>query len=404
MKKSILLSTVVSSVLFGGGDITSVGELHSSSADFWGMVGFSYQFQDDNSFDFKDKENNQFSSIAVIGVENHTDSEGFGFGAEVASWSDFGFDIADSPRVEAPDQTGAEVSQAYLTFTTGNSAFKAGRQALPKAVSPWAWTDRTSGVLDWTFDGLVVANADLADTTLVGAWIIQASHNRDVEYHVSDSSGLFMLGIINRSVENTTIVANAYYVPDSKLNNLWSSTLNSYEDTWSGWISIVQNSDICNWGVQGAYVDGDVDGWNATYAISAKIGSNWNDLSAELIASYINDGDYSLRLGGSGAEDSALWSDQEMAGDTYGANQWAFMGKFEYSLDFGKLYGSIAYYDYDTHKIWGDEDRAVGMRVGYKFAVVGIDTKVEYRYRDIEYYNSSSQNRQRVRIEAFYRF
>ncbi len=50
---------------------------------------------------------------------------------------------------------------------------------------------------------MVVANTDLEDTTLVGAWMKNAVNEND-KVDISDD-GLFALGIINKSVANTTM-------------------------------------------------------------------------------------------------------------------------------------------------------------------------------------------------------
>jgi hypothetical protein len=311
MKKSLLLSIAASTIIFAGGDIAPVEPAAPASADFWGQIGFAYQFQDEDwkNLSFGDTEDNAFSTSIVLGVEKEL-GYGFGFGAELAGWTDFGLDIADGSRVESPDQTSAEVSQAYLTYTFGNTAIKAGRQALPKAVSPWAWSDRSAGVIDWSYDGIVVANTDLADTTLLGAWIAQAYHNSDQQAHISDSAGLFMLGFINKSLSNTTITVSGYYVPENKLD---LNNAGTAKDNWSLWAVAESNINDINFGVEGVYVDGDYSNADATFAIAGKIGSQWGNFDAQLIASYISDGDYSIAMvgAGTGVEDSALWTDNE---------------------------------------------------------------------------------------------
>jgi hypothetical protein len=413
MKKSLLLSIAASAMIFAGGDIAPVEPAAPASADFWGQIGFAYQAQDEDwkGLDFGDESNNAFSATVVLGVEKEL-GYGFGFGAELAGWSAFGLDIADGARVESPSQSAAEVSQAYLTYTFGNTAIKAGRQALPKAVSPWAWSDRSAGVIDWSYDGIVVANTDLADTTLIGAWISQIYHNGDEQYHVSDSAGLFMLGMVNKSISNTTLFLSGYYVTDSlyDINNPLPGNGSTAKDTWSFWADAVTELNGVTLGVQGAYVDGDYANTDATYAIAGKVGSKWGKFDAELIASYINDGDYSLMLGGTGLEDSALWTDNEENADRYtgmgsgnSQGQSAVLLKAGYALPVGKLYGSVGYWDFDNAGN-GDIDNTFGARVGYKLNIMGVDSKVEYRYRDRSLKNSPDQTRQRIRVEAYYKF
>jgi len=409
MKKGLLLSVVASTMIFAGGDIAPVEPAAPASADFWGQIGFYYQAEDldwvPNS-KFGDKWNNWFGVTAVLGVEKQL-GYGFGFGAELAGWSDLGLDLGGRSGFFSSglssliqDSTSAEVSQAYLTYTFGNTAIKAGRQALPKAVSPWAWSSRTGGVIDWSFDGIVVANTDLTDTTLVAAWIDQASANQQLKnIDLSDSSGLFMLAMINKSLANTTLSMSAYYVPKANFN--------FKEDMWSVWASAVGNVDTITWGLQGAYVDGDDPAGisqKATYAVAAKIGSTWGDLDAQLVAGYINDGDFSLKTAGAGplGSASALWTfNGDFGGDIVGDNVWSIRADAGYKLPVGKVFGKIGYWNAGSKALW---DSAIGVRVGYAVKIAGINTKVEYRYLNQDMSVGSDHTRQRIRVEAYYKF
>ncbi|ADV47304.1 hypothetical protein [Nitratifractor salsuginis] len=423
MKKGLLLSVAASAIIFAGGDIAPVEPAAPASADFWGQIGFRYEA---NSFDgdalsivngmpvwnhtkvdFGDEENNKFSTSVVLGVEKQL-GYGFGFGAEVAGWTDFGFDIADNAAVVASDATSAEVSQAYLTYSFGNTAIKAGRQALPKAVSPWAWSDRDAGVLDITYEGVVIANTDIQDTTLVGAYVANAV-NEDTTIHIGengDIDGLYMLAVINKSLANTTLSASAYYLPKA-------ISATSSDAEWSLWASAVGNVDSINWGLQGVYVDGDANGKDATYGIAGKIGSSWGDFDASLIAAYVNDGDFSMKTAGTGASTSAFWGNSigglMTGGDTlYNTDQTIIRAVASYKIWNGKIYGELAYDNFgDNWKniLSGEFDDAYGARIGYKFNVAGVDANIEYRYVN---YNATANwddlTLQRIRVEAYYKF
>ncbi len=404
-RKIIILSALASSMLFAGGEVEPmVPLLPEKSVDFYGNAGLYYQFQDQGNQDFGDKDNNAFSATITLAVEGNLFGN-LGFGVEVAGWSDFGLDIAGGSRVESPDQTDAEISRAYLKYTTGDISVKAGRQVLTKADSPWLWTDRSAGVTDWTYDGVVITNKSFSDTTVTGAYIARSFHNNYEDYHMSDGSGLFMLGLMNKSLADTVIRANAYYLPDSEMNSLWNPAVTGKDDTWSIWVSSETEYETFNWGIQGVYVDGDVSNWDATYGVALKIGSAWGNLSSELIGAYINDGDYSMRMAGSGKEDGGFWTDHEISADTYGADQWILYAKGAYSLgEYGQLYATAGYWNFDSHPVWGDEEEAYGLRAGYKFKISEVNAKVEYRYRDIKYYSSSSDDRSRLRFEAYYKF
>ncbi|WP_292656151.1 hypothetical protein [Nitratifractor sp.] len=428
MKKGLLLSVVASTMIFAGGDIAPVEPAAPASADFWGQIGFSYDFNDNGTYNLGDKENNAFSAAVVLGVEKQL-GHGFGVGFEVAGWTDFGLGISGGPRVTETlsrdwlahqmtdgwynKNSSAEVSQAYLTYSFGNTAIKVGRQALPKAVSPWAWSDRTVGVIDYSYDAIVIANTDLPDTTLVGAWVLNVAENSDTIKLGANGNGIFMLAAINKSLANTTLSASAYYFPDFDfklpfIGWLWGDA--NAKDVWSVWASAVTKFDDINAGLQVAYVDGDYSNTDATFGIAGKIGSSWGDLDATLVASYINDGDYSLKTAGAGAlgvgDTSAFWGNGFGGTFTNGdisdaGSVTALRVDLGYKLPVGKLYGGIGYAWYSDDTSSTANQDGFGARIGYTFPVMdtGVHAKVEYRYAD-----NYQKTHQRVRVEAFYKF
>ena len=431
MKKGLLLSVVASTMIFAGGDIAPVEPAAPASADFWGQIGFSYDFNDwdvPGKTSFTDKDNNTFSTAVVLGVEKEL-AYGFGFGAEVAGWTDFGLDIANGSRVGVPvimdynagDPTHAEVSQAYLTYTFGNTAIKAGRQALPKAVSPWAWSDRTVGVIDVAYDAIVIANTDIANTTLVGAWVANAVEGNSPTHIGAGNTGIFMLAVVNKSLANTTLTASGYYFPKANFDLPNGGYLpGNAADMWSIWGSAVTNFDSVTVGLQAAYVDGDNVGTgktpipvigskqNATYAIAGKIGSSWGDFDATLVAAYVNDGSYSLKTAGSTVGTSAFWGNSFGGffdnGDVLkGYDKTTVRVDANYKLSVGKLYGGIGYANYGSGYKYND---GFGGRVGYAFPIMntGVNGKVEYRYANYNGNGTTDKTLQRVRVEASYKF
>ncbi len=381
MKKGLLLSVVASGFIFAGGNIAPAAPVVPAAApaacDFWGSIGARYEFKDNGTnYKLGDKENNTWKTTVVLGVEKQL-AYGFGFGAEVAATSQLGLnDIA------AKTDESAELSELYLTYKTGNTAFKAGRQALPKSLSPWAWTDTTLNRKDTTFEGLVVVNTDLADTTLVGAWIAKAgtgSHFGNV--NGKNAKGLFMLAAQNKSIANTTLTGSAYYITELKAKSVWATV-----ETKAGAVNL---------GLQAAYAK--FDGKKGTFGIAGNISGNLGAVNTKVTLAYLNDGESSLVLGGT----SAFWGNS-FAG-SFGANAKANNKQKIARLDLGykipnagKVYFSTAADKPDTGKT------AFGAALGYKFKVAGIKSKIEYRY--IKNKDFSSRKDQRIRVEGVYNF
>ncbi len=395
MKKGLLLSVVASGILFAGGDIAPVQPVVPAAApascDFWGSLGARYEFiKDSASADSWGKKDNTWKTALVLGVEKKL-GYGFGFGAELGAYSHLGLtDIATNTANRA------EISQLYLTYKTGNTAFKAGRQALPKTLSPWAWSDRTVGVLDRAFNGLVVVNTDLANTTLVGAWIASVTDTTS-SIKISDNStnkGLFMVAAEYTGVANTTLDVSAYYVP-----KFFSA--NKAYSIWASGKTKVNNLDL---GLQLAYAK--QDGSKATVGAAGYVGTTFGNIDAKLTVAYIKDGGTTLNLGGT----SGFWGNvaySNFGGDiinpTDGAKQKIAKLDVGYKLpnNYGKLYAGVAYDDVSDSTVL---DKSLAARLGYSFKVSGINAKIEYRYTKNTPVSGSARKIQKVRVEGIYKF
>jgi hypothetical protein len=119
----------------------------------------------------------------------------------------------------------------YLTYGFGNTTLKLGRQELPKALSPFAFSEGWN-VFKNTFDAALVVNTDIANTTIVGAWVGGANRNGIGAFadltdfnSVNDDDGIYMLTVQNKSFEGLTLTGTWYfasdYVANEDANILW---------------------------------------------------------------------------------------------------------------------------------------------------------------------------------------
>ena len=381
MKKSLLLSVVATGFIFAGGDIAPVAPVQPTVApaacDFWGTLAARYEFKKDGEYNLGDKENNTWRTVIVLGVEKQF-GYGFGFGAELGAQTDLGLDIAD----KGANGTSSELSQLYLTYKNGNTLIKAGRQALPKSLSPWAWSDRTAGLLDKAFEGVVVVNTDIKDTTLVGAWVARyAMDNKSIRLNGENNKGVFMLAVQNKSIANTTVTASIYYAPKPL-------------KATSAWLSVESKAGNVDLGLQLAYAK--VKGLNLkkTMGVAAYAGTNVNGLNARLTVAYIDDGASPLAMGTT----SGFWGNSfggAFGGDTMGAKQKIARVDVSYKIaGYGKVYGGVG-----VDKVTGGKTM-VGGRVGYDFKVADVNAKIEYRYHK----DNSSVKHHRIRVQGVYKF
>jgi len=392
MKKGLLLSIAASAVVFAGGDIAPVEPVQPAPAaapaacDFWGSLAARYDANKiETSADEFGSYDDKATLAVVLGVEKDL-GYGFGFGAELGAsmWANF------DPFAKGET---AELSQLYLTYKYGNTAVKAGRMALPKAVSPLAFSDRTAGVVDRAYNGVTVVNTDLADTTLVGAWFDSvADDNTNTRIRLAEN-GLFMLGAINKSIENTTL-STAVYFAQGEAGKVFT------EDYLSVWGAAESSISGINVGLQGVYAKDDNYDDDETYGVAGYVGTNYNGFDVKLTLAYLNDGKASIKYTGNGSA-SGFWGGTYylFGGDinTDKGEQKIARLDLGYNIDgYGKVYGGVAADKSDL------PETEIAARVGYKFNVAGVDAKVEYRYYQD---GSSAQNQKhRIRVEGVYKF
>ena len=304
MKKTLLLSVVASTMIMAGGDIAPVepvveAPVEVSGWEFGGQAVGYYQTRDSAANDLFSQE----SARANVGIQFRAINKdllwGFGAGVEVnglGTWGlqeDVVFDGMQNPR------NSGWISQAYLTYGFGDTTIKAGRQELPKALSPFAFSEGWN-VFKNTFDAALIVNSSLQDTTLVGAWVAKANFNApgsDMSNFRSvnpdgagfssgavdgDDQGIFMLTAQNKSIDGLTLTGTYYY----------ANEFVGADDAHILWGDAKFALSSFNIGLQGGTVmsDGFTLGDEDTLAYGAKIGGNFGMFDATLAYSGVDNG------------------------------------------------------------------------------------------------------------------
>jgi len=303
MKKILLLSVVASTMIMAGGDIAPVEPVVEAPApapakadsgwDFGGQAVLYYQTRDSNKADLFDQEASRANAGVQLRATNKDIFAGIGAGVEVNGLATLGLqeDVVAGVMQSAgtADTRGGWISQAYLTYTAGNTNFKAGRQELPKSLSPFAFSENWN-VFKNTFDALLVVNSDLPDTTLVGAVVAKNNVNgvgADMSQFKStnpkdngDDNFVYMLTAQNKSIDGLTLTGTGYYGPDmaktDDITILWGDA----------------KFDISEFAIalQGGTVMSDAFK-NDTTAFGAKVGAKFGMFNTSLAYSSVDDGD-----------------------------------------------------------------------------------------------------------------
>ena len=321
MKKTLLLSVVASTMIMAGGDIAPVEPVvvepvaEVSGWEFGGQGVLYYQTVDGwGNKDLFDSGNSKAAAGVQLRAVNKDIFAGIGAGVELSGISDLYLyddvvsglvqnannyaDVRDADSVNSS----AAFTQAYLTYGIANTSIKVGRQLLPKALSPFAFSEGWN-VFKNSFEAALIVNTDLPDTTLVGAYVWRSNSslgdlNNFTDLSVLDKAapdaavadnGVYMLTAQNKSIDKLTLTGTWYMAPEMVLgaddaNVLWADAKYGFGEDMYGLVI----------GVQGGTVMLDTAGLDDTTAWGAKIGGNFDLFDASIAYSSVDDGTVSI--------------------------------------------------------------------------------------------------------------
>ncbi len=353
MKKTLLLSVVASTMIMAGGDIAPVepvveAPVEVSGWDFSGQAVLYYQTRDvwgdgslfeqhsHSDIEGAGRVGNSIASAGIqVGAVNKDIFAGIGAGFEMSGISDLylanevvngltqnaGNTVNPQGSVlydEFNVNSGAAITQAYLTYGIGNTSIKGGRQLLPKSLSPFAFSEGWN-VFKNTFDAALIVNTDLPDTTLVGAYVSQANSTlgdlndfTDLDTAATVSidgervriggaglaeDGVWMLTAANKSIENLTLTGTWYYAANmvadvADANVLWADAKYNFGENMYGLVlglqgGVVLTDEPLIGGAGGLQIQD-------TTAFGAKIGGNFEYFDASIAYSSVDDGSVSI--------------------------------------------------------------------------------------------------------------
>jgi hypothetical protein len=309
MKKTLLLSVVASTMIMAGGDIAPVEpvvEAPAVEAAGWDLSGNAvvYYQTDDQGLSGATVGDlfEQGSSAADAGIQlratNADVVAGIGAGVEVSGLATLSLErdvVSGVMQTANGDLHGGWISQAYLTYGAGNTSIKVGRQELPKALSPFAYSEGWN-VFKNTFDAALLVNTDIANTTIVGAWVKannvngMAADMADFN-NINEQDGVYLLTVQNKSIADLTLTGSYYYAADMD-----AFGLGTIDDLNILWGDAAYNAGNFNVAVQGGQITHDVAPDDIT-AFGAKIDTSVNGINLMAAYSDVQDG-FMFQVGG----------------------------------------------------------------------------------------------------------
>ena len=294
MKKALLLSVIASTMIMAGGDIAPVEpvvEVEAPAPSGWTFTGQGvvyYQTADELGAgvaprSLTDQESSSANAGVSLKAENKDIIGGLGAGVKLVGVGTLGLEedvVSNVMQTADGSLNGGAITELYLTYGIGNTLIKVGRQTLPKALSPLAFSESWN-VFENTFEAALIVNSDIPNTTLVGAYV--RGHNthtdlNDFNAGLLGDDGAFMLTAAYADAFNVT--GTAYYLPD---------VANSGEDLMALWVDAGFNVSDFNIGVQGGYYTSDLFA-DDTYAVGAKFGANFDPVTVGAAVTWVNDG------------------------------------------------------------------------------------------------------------------
>ena len=263
----------------------------------------------------------QDSSDANFGLQINANSDlgnGFGLGLQGTGLSTWGLEkqVVSGTKQSgvglSGDTTGAGdyfgITKAYLTKQIGKTTLKAGRQELPKSLSPLAFSEGWN-VFKNTFDAVVAINGDIPDTTVVGAYVSRSNKHGDLNTF-SDLAANTPLGVrtgtINEGAYMLTVANKSSKIVQPTLSFYSLKDIVGAESGTALWADVQVDAGLpVKLALQGGQIDPGTQGalnLKETTVYGAKLSAKVSGVALSLAYSDVDDGSVSVQNVGTGVK------------------------------------------------------------------------------------------------------
>ena len=313
---------------------------------------------------------------------------GFGFQSSASPWAD-----EDGKTMFKKDMwgSGAELSQAYLSYTMSKTTVKVGRQYIKVPLLKGSG----SRVNKESYEGATIISKDLPKTTLYAAYIqkFQSRTDQNGDFGEFENLGTdvdygYALAVENKSLPGATLLA-AYGSLDNEHDIMYLEA--KYANKAEGF----------SYNLAAQYNDTDYED-DATEDASfygLKVGVGVADVKAYVAYAEVEDGSAQHGVKGVGTATTIYTTAVTQAGYYNESEQIAF--DINYNIkDIGVLFG-VRYLDIDVANTANDITRTAGY-ASYKFSgqLKGLSTLLQYEETETKNSNDHSE----LRFKVNYKF
>jgi len=321
----------------------------------------------------------QGNSAANVGFQLNVNGDlgnGFGLGLQGTALGTAGLEnnLVDYIMQSADGSlNGAALTKAYLTKKIGNTTLKAGRQELPKSLSPLAFSESWN-VYKNTFDAVLAINSDIPDTTVVGAYVSKSNgHGKLGSFNNmaggAIESGAYMLTVANKSSKMVQPTISYYALQDIVGADSGSAL----------WADVQVDANLpVKFAVQGGQIDPS-NNLDKTTAYGLKATGKASNVALSLAYSSVDDGVVSVQNVGTGVK-TPLYTQMIANQGDISRDADTVVLKAAMPLAAGKL---IAQYGLTTDNATDNSDYNE-LDVIYKFKALGTNMLAAYVRKDAD--------------------
>ena len=419
--KKILVSLAAASIVATAGMADVDFKTSGQAVVYYNTVGDNAKGTDKDANLFDNTQSSKTS--ANVGIQLNFDADlknDFTFGAQVNYLTALGLEknLVNNTMQDTNSKLDSEgidddiyLSKIFLAKKVGNTTVKLGRQELPKALSPLAFSEGWN-VFKNTFDAALVVNTDIKDTTIVGAFVDKTNSNgfgNDMASFDNLANGavneaVYILTVQNKTLPMATVTATYY-----ALGNVGTATdsagnpSNEGVNAYWGDVAVADKSLPMGLkvGVQAGSIVPEADAANATNALGFKACvTPIKDLTVGVAYSTVDNG--TLNVTNLGGVKSPLYT-QMIANQTkISLHADTYLAKATYSLgDMGNI--SAAFSTTDDTQVKDNDSQEFDL--AYTTKVAGMDILAAYvNVQTDDKATNGVDNTDVVRVVARYNF